>query len=57
MTNLLELIKKDDETINDYLTNVDLEQFKEDVTNSFTLEDQQTEIDKKIDQLSTQIEE
>jgi hypothetical protein len=54
MTNLLELIKKGDDEIDDYLTNVDLEQFKEDVQSSFGEQDQQTIIDKKIDQITSQ---
>jgi len=54
MTNLLELIKKDDIEIDIYLTNVDLEQFKEDVQSTFGEQDQQTLIDKKIDQITSQ---
>jgi len=53
MTNLLELIKKQDNEIDDYLMNVDIDQFKADI--EALNQNQQTSIDKKIDQLSSQI--
>lgn len=60
MTDLIKLIeeseeKNDIEILNIYLENVDIDDFKSDVRNLVKIEqeeNQQTEIDRKIDQLS-----